>query len=144
MKPKIKAYQSSAASRWNRIEMLVALYNGVIAKLEEVRNANANGDRATEVNAQVRAVSILTAIETGLIDGPAPEITTKVRQICEYVRQCILDGDQGSLASAILVLSNLRDGFDGIREEASRLEDQGEIESIDSLQAVGVVDDCVV
>lgn len=141
MKPNIQnAYQNSAASQWNRIEMLLALYNEVIAKLEEVKVANTSGDQATEVHGKVRATAILVAIESGLEDSHAPEITSRIRQLCEYVRQCMLDGDQGSLSTAILVLSNLRDGFEGIREEATELEASG---VIPPLQQTGMVNNCV-
>ena len=141
MKPNYrKKYQASAISQWNRIEMLLALYNGVIEKLNDTRNAVERGDRAAEVNSKARAATILTAIESGLDDTQAAEITSRVRQLCEYVRQCMLDGDQGSLASAILVLSNLRDGFEGIREEATQMEQSGEIPP---LEPTNIVDRCV-
>lgn len=145
MKPNIqKAYQETAATQWNRIEMLLALYNGVIDRLEEVRIGKINGDRSKEINGQVRAAALLAGIEMGLDDTHAPEITSRVRRLCDYCRQCLLEGDEASLKSAILVLSNLRDGFEGIREEASRLEAEGMIPPLQQSQSAGVIDDCVV
>lgn len=124
--------------------MLLALYNGVIDRLEEVRLAKTNSDRSKEISAEVRVAALLTGIEMGLDDTHAPEITSRIRRLCDYVRQCLLDGDDESLKSAILVLSNLRDGFEGIREEATELEASGAIPPIQQNQGTGVLDNCVV
>ena len=63
--------------------MLLALYNGVIDRLEEVRLAKTNGERSKEISAEVRVAALLTGIEMGLDDTHAPEITSRIRRLCD-------------------------------------------------------------
>ena len=58
------------------------------------------------------------------------ELPEKIAVLCEYVGQCLLDGSDEKMVSAVNVLTTLKEGFDAIREEANRLEKAGEIPSV--------------
>ena len=51
--------------------------------------------------------------------------------------QCLLDGSEEKMVSAVNVLTTVKEGFDSIREEANRLEKAGEIPS--ALDATGYI-----
>jgi flagellin-specific chaperone FliS len=119
------AYKDQRHVGWSRIEMLLTLYDAAIMRIETLRKES--GDRKRR---QLDALRLLLELRSGL-NMDLGEIPQRVDQLLEFVQHCVLEADDKLLDSAIDVLGTLRAGFDGIREEAIRLEADGQIPSTD-------------
>lgn len=121
--------------------MLIALYDGVIQQLERGIEAIEAGDASVEVDSKLRSAALIEMIESGLDDQneDATELVDSIRKLCDYSRLCIKEGTADHLRSAALVLSNLRDGYVGIRDEANELENTGVIPPLEMRKEMNTV-----
>ena len=115
--------------------MLLDLYSGAIEQVDlaiESIEANQLGQGAVH---RTRAAAIVTAIRSGL-DFQHGELPVTVDQLCDFVLFCLAEGDLKKMRSGRKVLSELLEGFRGIRTEAIRMETTGEIPSLPTESSV--------
>ncbi len=120
-----EAYAGYRSAGWSRIEMLTDLY---VAALDATKLAldAVSDNQPSEATHRLRAMALVNTIESGL-DLTQGELPLRIQQLCHYVQQSLLSGKAEQLASAIHVLQQLSDGFDGVRQEAQQLEELGQL-----------------
>ncbi len=135
----IQAYREQTPE-WYRIDMLLAAYDGTIARIEQAMALVKNNEANAASPLLVRALRIILELYAG-IDLRHGEIPENVQKLYIYTMHRISLGDDENLQSALDVLNSLREGLRSIREEAVELEQKGELHSVDhdvhQLTAVG-------
>ena len=110
----------------SRVDMLLAIYDGALEAIDGVVLAITE-ERTHEASvSRSRALVLVSLIENGL-DLSKGEIPQRIKELCGFVVQALLDLEVDKIRSARNVLQNLRDGFAGIQEEANQLEATGRI-----------------
>jgi len=125
------AYQQQAYSSWLRIDMLLALYDGTIAKLEAAHAALVRKD-AREARKLLDRGRLMLAGLVSAVDPSRGELATQFLRLYEFANHAIGAADPRSVAGALKVLRTLREGLEGIRPEAAELERRGQIPPADS------------
>jgi flagellar biosynthetic protein FliS len=130
-----RAYQQQAYSAWLRIDMILALYDGVIGKLEAARAAlvrkNATGAKQPLERARLMVAGLVSAV-----DPSRGEMAAQFLRLYEFVNHSLEVGDVPSIDAALKVLRTLREGLEEIRPEAAELERSGQIPPAGALPGV--------
>ena len=121
-----KAYQQQAHSAWLRIDTLLALYDGLIGKLEATRAALGKRDTREAKKLLERARLMLAGLVSG-VDPSRGEMAAEFLRLYEFVNHSLGVGDVKSIDGALKVLRTLREGLEAIRPEAAELERSGRI-----------------
>ena len=127
-----ESYKQSASPRWTRIDMLLDLLRETQQCIEQVRQAIHDGPSHDAFRLKSRALLLIGGLQSGL-DRNGAELTEKVNQLYEYVQHCVVQGEEQGLNSALRVLQELIEGFEGVRQEAIRLEQTGDIPALNSV-----------
>jgi flagellin-specific chaperone FliS len=127
--PNVSAYQTEDRSTWTRIDMLVMLYARCLEHIQAILAAMDKGNRADEVIQRTRAAAIVATIRSGIVTEYG-EIPQRIDQLAEFVQLALIEGDQRQLQSAETVIRKLSEGFEAIRDEATRMELTGELEPL--------------
>jgi flagellar secretion chaperone FliS len=129
------AYRQQETVGWTRIDMLLALYDGAIERLEKARLATEQKQDAIAREQTLKAQLIVGELALGLrpVGGESLE---NFQRLYEFVLYCLNLGTPEKLEAALRVLRILREGFEGIRAEALRLERTGQIPSIDAVRSL--------
>ncbi len=121
-----RAYQQQSHSAWLRIDLVLALYDGLIGRIEAARAALLKKD-APEAKKLLDKSRLMLA---GLVSGVDPnrgEMAAQFLRLYEFVNHSLGVGDVKSLDGALRVLRTLREGMEAIRPEAAELERSGQI-----------------
>lgn len=111
----------------SRIDMLLAIYDATIDAVSVVEESVVKEESASEIAvAQSRAAVLVGLIANG-VDPAKGEVAQKTLELCEFVQHALVSGELEKIVAAKRVLHNLREGFAGIRAEASELELRGVI-----------------
>lgn len=130
----IEEYTSSPnTENMTRIEMLIEVYQFAIDQLVAANELIQQGDETMVDGLLLRAVNAIHAIYSGV--DVNDEIGFNVARLCHFVTVRI---QERKLDDAIMVLQNLKSGFEGIKAEANQLEANGIIPAIDRVQEVQV------
>ena len=114
--------------------MLLALYRETEATMSAAKSALAENRLDDYHIAQVRTIKLLLAIIEG-IDPENSPISRNIYTLCVFMFDEVSKETDEGLKSARKVLRTLRESFEGIRDEAFRLEQTGEIAGIETLHA---------
>jgi flagellar protein FliS len=123
------AYKQQVALGWSRIDMLLALYSGAIDRLERAVSAFGHGDSDATVPLLLRAQQMVTELFAG-IDLKYGELPATLASLYNYVLWAISQGTPDYLQSSITILKTLREGLEGIRDQAMDMERSGAIPPI--------------
>lgn len=129
MKPHL-AYKRQSQAAWNRIDMLLAIYEGTVNSLEAGLVALEANDSVELARQQLKATQLLVLILDG-IDPQGGEVADRTRALCTYAIGQIGTVSADGWRSALDVIRILQEAFQDIREEAVDLESQGIIPSLD-------------
>jgi flagellin-specific chaperone FliS len=132
-------YRQQRAFGWTRIDMLLALYDGAMQRIEQAREAMERGDTPAAQPLLLRAQRIVVELHAGL-DLRHGQLPHDFQRLYGFVLHALSAGTGRHLAAALDVLRTLRDGLAGIRDETVRLERSGTIPPVDQdrlLQATG-------
>lgn len=119
-------HQAQSSTAWPRVDMVLALYEESIRKLELAAKAMEQGQVETS-NLLIGKVQLMIQ---GLASGVLPdgsELTTNMLRLHEFVLHSLSSGTVTGINDALRVLRPLAEAFQGIREEAIILERLGEI-----------------
>ncbi len=130
-----QAYQQQAYSSWLRIDMLLALYDGAIAKLDAARTALVANDQPGARKILEQARLVLAGLVSA-VDPSRGDLATQFLRLYEFVNHAIDMGDLRNVEGALRVFRTLREGLEAIRPEAAELERRGEIPPADALPSV--------
>jgi flagellin-specific chaperone FliS len=127
------------ATGWTRIELLLALYDKALERLNraDADLAARNEFAATQQLIQIQL--ILTSLAAGVCVELNPEQGNNILRLYSFVSNELRTPRAEGIASARKILGTLREGFEAIREEANQLERSGRLKAADSLQAVHVI-----
>lgn len=121
-----QAYRRQVQSGWTRIEMLLAIYDGAIAAVDDGIDVLNRNDLSQYPQRQLRASQLCLLLLSG-VDPESSESAAHIRDLCLYCLDQIGQSNVESWTSARNVLSTLREGFLGIREQGNRMEAEGTI-----------------
>jgi flagellin-specific chaperone FliS len=122
MDPRV-IYRESYSPGWSRVDMLLALFDGAIIRLEMAAGALGRGERETAVRLLTRAGLIVCELAAG--------VDTDYAHAAEFLRlyavasRAIGAATVEQTGAALAVLRAMREGLAGLREEAARLEREG-------------------
>lgn len=129
MKPHI-LYKSRQATGWTRVDMLLAVYDGVIRAIDQGIAASMQPGTGIPATARLQAQKLLLLLLEG-IDPKAGEVAESSRQLLVFCVEQIQSAVTSDWMTARKVLALLREGFQDIREEAQKLEESGQIPRLD-------------
>jgi flagellin-specific chaperone FliS len=131
----LAAYQQHTVVGWARIDMLLALYDQTIQRLEEASAALGRNDGPAAKQLLANSRLLVGGLLAGLAFD-ANSTAENLTRLYEFVLHAIDVGTVEMVQSALRVLRTLRQGFEGIRPEANLLERGGLIPSADAAGAV--------
>ena len=133
-----QVYREQQTIGWSRIDLLLALYDGAIERLEQTRQALARADRTAAAPLLVRSQRIVLELAASL-DFKYGEVSKNLHRLYLFVMGA-MSGTKPDIEAALAVLRVLREGLEGIRPEAIQLERSGAIPPADEpygLRATG-------
>lgn len=122
---RLDAYQQQSPN-WTRIEMLLAAFDGVIERLKSAQEFIAANENWKAQPLLLRAQRIVLELYSGL-DLRHGDIPNNMSKLYLFVLNCIGMGKSLNVSAALDVLSIVRDGLSGIRENANELEHRGQV-----------------
>ncbi|MFK7765595.1 MAG: flagellar protein FliS [Mariniblastus sp.] len=120
---------------WTRADMLVALYEQTISRVQLAKQAKESGDTSQFASNMIEVNRFILALHSGL-DYNNCEVAQNVARLLNFVAFRLEEQD---FDEAIVFLSKLRATFEQIREEGSELEKSGEIPPLVSSGGVNTV-----
>jgi flagellar biosynthetic protein FliS len=121
---------------WTRIEMLLALYDGALERLDLAEAALKAGDKKNAIPLMARTQLIVSALAAGVRPGVNEEMSTNMLRLYDFVVRQLTEPELQRIVDARKILRNLRQGFEAIREEANLLERTGQIPPVEQMQLI--------
>jgi flagellin-specific chaperone FliS len=115
--------QSESPSAWTRIDVLLALFDKGILRLEQAHQALTAGDRAGALGLLCKAQLAVMSLAS-CIDPASPQGVDMLR-LYEFATHAMSLATADDVLAARNVLGTLRQGFRSIRAEAADLERRG-------------------
>jgi flagellar protein FliS len=137
MNPYMK-YRQQQVPAWTRIDMLIALYDGAIERMEKAAHAIKTNDVTTAKPFLYRSVLIVRELANGL-DHKYGELPLNYLKLYEFVIRCLDSLEIDKIEAALGVLRVLRKGLQEIHSEATDLERSGQIPPIGSSHRLQVI-----
>lgn len=131
----LSVYEQQQNVGWTRIDMLLSLYDAVVDRLEQAVTALRNNDPEAARPHLVRAQLIVNDLAAG-VDLSYGEIPLNCLRLYEFALHSLGVGTLEKVEGTLTVLRNLREGFQGIRDEAVQMERNGQIPPIDTVRTV--------
>lgn len=119
-----------------RIDLLLALYDGAIERLNKARELVRAKNRTAAIPLVARTQLIVTELAAGVRLDVDPDLGTNYLRLYEFVVDRLANVREQNLADALKILKTLREGFATIREEAIAMEHRGEFPSADRLMTL--------
>lgn len=119
-------YRHQRAASWTRVDMIVALYDETLNRIEEATEA-LNRDNQIESRQQcLRILRLIACLRSG-VDAEAGSLSQNVLRLYNFVDRCVTSGTRQDLELARKILSPVRESFHEIRDTVAGLEKAGEI-----------------
>lgn len=128
--------QTEPASGLTRIEVLLTMFDGAIARLGKAEMALTNGDVPVATPYLAKAQLIISELAAGVRFDVDEEMAFNMLRLYEYAVHEIKTPRLSNVRNAIKVLEILREGFEGIKDEAIQLEKTGQLVASNRLQMV--------
>ena len=119
------AYRQTYSPGWTRADMVLALFDGAIERLELGAEALRRNDRMTGLRMLTRAQLIVCELAGGVDAGYAHAAT--FLRLYGLASRAIGAATVEEAEAALRILRTMREGVAGIRDEAVRLEREGEV-----------------
>jgi flagellar secretion chaperone FliS len=121
-----KAYQQRTAAGQPRIDVILSLYEALIARLEKALAALRRGDQTT-ARQQLAACNLGIAGLVTAVAASGGELARNFLNVYGFVVRCLKEGSESKVQSALNGLRMLHEGFLAIRPQALQMERSGEI-----------------
>lgn len=131
-----KYRQGEPLAGMTRIEVLLAMFDGALTRLDKAAQALTNGDVPVATPYLVKTQLIVSALAAGVRLDVDPENGTNMLRLYEFVVHEIKTPRLQNVRNAAKILGILREGFEAIKDEAIRLEKTGELVASNRLQMV--------
>ncbi|MCS6867082.1 MAG: flagellar protein FliS [Gemmataceae bacterium] len=136
MNPYLKYRQREEPIGWTRIDLLLALYDKALERLDRAETALKAGQTTIATSELAKTQLILTALVSGVRPEVNPDYAGNILRLYEYVSNELRFVKYENIMNARKILRTLREGFDSIRDEANRLERSGQIPAAEEIQMV--------
>lgn len=136
MNPYLNYRRNEPSTGWTRIDLLLALYDGALERLDRAEAAIRAGTVSAAIPLLARVQLIVTELAAGVRPEVNPAVATNILHLYEFVAHQLREPQLDRIASARKILRTLREGFEGVRAEANELERTGQFPSADRLQMV--------
>ena len=130
-----QSYAQGATIGLSRVDTILALYDGALLALENARATLQAADPVAAYPYLAKAQMYVVGLAQGL-DLSRKEITVDFLRLFVFAANGIASREPTRLTAAQGVLQTLRDGFQKIRPEALRLEQEGTIPTLEPIQLV--------
>ena len=127
-------YRKDEPTGWTRMDLLLALYDKALERLDRAEAALAAGDSATALPQLAKTQLIVTELASGVRVEVNPEANTNMLRLYEYVAHELAKPTPAGIENARKVLRTLREGFEAVRAEANEMERSGRLPSADQAQ----------
>lgn len=128
------AYQNQGSECLPRIDLLLTLFDATMHKLEQTREALARNDQAAAKPLLLWAQALVGGLAAGVIPDSG-DIADNCLRLYEFTLHRLASGTLDAVEDALRVLRPLHEGFQGIRDEAVKLERAGKIPVVRNLAA---------
>jgi flagellin-specific chaperone FliS len=129
-----RAYtRSERASGWTRIDLLLAVYDKALGRLDRAEEALRNRNEGEAVFHMAKAQLAVSVLAGGVRAGDGNELGVNMLRLYDFVVRQLTEPKLERIQDARKILTNLRKGFEAIREEANTLERSGRLPSGDQL-----------
>jgi hypothetical protein len=129
MTPRI-AYEQNRRLGTPRIDMILNVYDGIIDRLEQARQASADQAKPFLADARIAVSGMLIAAAQSTDD-----VSVNFQRLYDFVLHC-LDAGTARIGDALNVLCTLRESFQTIRKQALDMERSGVIPPLDRAHVV--------
>ncbi|MFN3191407.1 MAG: flagellar protein FliS [Aureliella sp.] len=120
----LNSYKKQAiAPNWTRAEMLVFIYDRLLGSLEACEMARDQNDSVTVAQQQLEACKAIAALEAGL-KPEEDEVAANIARLLHFV---VGELENQNFASAIKVVTPVREAFAAVQAQADQMEANGEI-----------------
>jgi hypothetical protein len=134
--PHFRSYPiQSQLQGWTRIDMLIALYDRAIASVRSLSETSPETSPGMHSEKFLDTQKCLLAIHAGLKPEES-EVAFNVARLIHFVAGEVT---ACRYETAVSVLETLRNGFEAVREEATRLELDGKIPPLENSQSLNTV-----
>jgi flagellar protein FliS len=117
------AYRQQYSPGWTRADMLLALFDGAIQRLELAADALRSGDRMTALRLLTRAELLVCELASGV--DPAYVHAANFLRLYGEASNAISAATSEQIDVALTILRGMRTSVAGLRDEAARLEREG-------------------
>ncbi|HEX4610970.1 MAG TPA: flagellar export chaperone FliS [Urbifossiella sp.] len=136
MNPYAAYRRPEPSTGWTRIDLLLALYDGAIERLDRAEAALVRGDQAAAIPLMSKVQLIVTELAAGVRTDITPEAGTNALRLYEFVTHRLSEPRVDRVRDARKILVTLREGFQAIRAEATEMERTGQFHAASRLQMV--------
>lgn len=136
MNPYRSYKQNEPASGWTRIDLLLALYDKALERLDRAEGALLAGEPMVAVPQLALTQLIIAELAAGVRVEVNPEANTNILRLYEYLAAELSHPAIANIGNARKVLRTLREGFEAVRVEANELERTRRLEPADRAQMV--------
>lgn len=131
-----QAYRRPEPAGWTRMDLLLALYDKALERLDRAEAALAAGDPHPAVQQLLKVQFTLTELSAGVNLDANPELGTNLLRLYEYVAHELKAPNADGIRNARKVLRTLREGFEGVREEGNAVERRGAVPAAEQVRMV--------
>lgn len=128
--------RSEEPTGWTRMDLLLALYDKALERLDKAAAALAAGDGNAAIPLIAKTQLIVVELASGVRLDVDEERGTNMIRLYEYVGNELRTPSEVGIANARAVLSTLREGFEAVRDEANHLERTGSLSAAGNLRMV--------
>jgi flagellin-specific chaperone FliS len=132
MNPYHAYQQHHGFASMTRIDLLLSLYDASIQRVQMLVEVMRRKDVAATTTCRTRALMVVMGLAAG-VQIEASATSQNLFRLYEFAVHCLQKGDLKDVEATLRILGTLREGFQGIRDEALRLERSGEIPPVDSM-----------
>lgn len=136
MNPYQKFRRQEEDAGWTRMDLLVALYDKAIERLDKAEAALRNGEKLSALPLLAKTQLIVAELAAGVRIDVNPENGTNMLRLYEFVSTQISHATVQGVQDSRKVLQTLREGFEAVRAEANEMERTGKLPSAGRAQMV--------
>lgn len=134
MNPYRRYQQTEPDTGWTRIDLLLALYDKALERLDRAEEALRAGDASGAKTLLLKVQQIVMALADGVRVEVNPEMNTNILRLYEFVMNQVARATVPAVAHARKVLRTLREGFEAVRVEANEMERAGRLAPAEKAQ----------
>lgn len=139
MNPYLAYRRSDEPTGWTRIDLLLALYDNAIERLDKAATALADGDTWAALPQLAKTQLIVSELASGVRLDVDHDRGVNMLRLYEFVANELRNTRSEGIRNARAVLHTLREGFEAVRDEANSLERSGMLSAADSLRMIQAI-----